>query len=567
VNRATKPSQISPLVIRLAHGDITEAQASVVAINHINGLPPAGAQAAIDAALGGALSRRAASGGLDAHFGATTFLPVTTARLAARAVLVVGLGEAEKFSATRLEEVGIAIVDALATFRIRDAATIVHGAGTAGVAPKEAAARLLSGIYEALERVPGAESVREVTIVENDEARLAEIAEGAAAARAPANVHVYVQPENLPRRPEAAPGDVAPADGVPRHLRIGITRAGPELKVVVASEDSPLQVDTREWPEADEDRIVDRLDSEVLRESDPGARERALKAIGGQLYKSFLGWSKLDVSARLKETRGGYLILGCDQMTVRLPWELLFDGEDFVCKTHLVSRQLEINAVGRMASYPASDDTLKVLIVGNPTGDLPGAHKEAHSIARALRKTKNAEVKALVGDVSWEDVSRELNNDYDVLHYAGHARFDELRHGASGFILKNGTLTADDLSTRTFLPRLIVANACNSAKADGDLFDGAPPTRDLVQGMLSAGARAVIGSMWKVDDRAASTFGQVFYRSLTPGVGQPRGAATVGEAVLRARQAVVEKHGIEQPAWAGYALYGSPWKSALSVGG
>lgn len=567
MSRATKPPRISPLVIRLAHGDITEAQASVVAINHFNGLAPTGAQAAIDAALSGALARRAAAGGLDAHFGATTFLPVTTARLAARAVLVVGLGEVEKFSANRLKEAGIAIVDALATFRIRDVATIVHGAGTAGVPAKEAATRLLSGIFEALERVPGADCVREVTIVERDEAQLAEIAEGVTAARAPANVHVYIQPEELPRGPEAPAADHAPTDGVPRHLRIGITRAGPELKVVVASEDSPLQVDTREWPEQDEDRIVARLDSEVLREADRGSRERALRAIGGQLFKAFLGWSNLDLPTRLKEARGNYLILGCDQMTVRLPWELLFDGEDFVCKTHLVSRQLEINAVGRMAAFPASDDILKVLIVGNPTGDLPGAHKEAQAIARALRKTKNAEVKALVGDVSWEDVSRELNNDYDVLHYAGHARFDELRHGASGFILKNGTLTADDLSTRTFLPRLIVANACNSAKADGDLFEGAPPTRDLVQGMLSAGARAVVGSMWKVDDRAASTFGQVFYRALIPGVGQPRGAATVGEAVLRARQAVVDKHGIEQPAWAGYALYGSPWKSALSVGG
>jgi CHAT domain-containing protein len=567
VNRPTDPPRISPLVIRLAHGDITEAQASVVAINHFNGLAPTGAQAAIDAALGGALSRRAAAGGLDAHFGATTFLPVATARLAARAVLVVGLGEVEKFSANRLKEAGIAIIDALATFRIRDVATIVHGAGTAGVPPKEATARLLSGIYDALERVPGADCVREVTIVERDEARLAEIREGLAAARAPTSVHVYAQPEELPRTREAAPAEASPGDGVPRHLRIGITRAGPELKIVVASEDSPLQVDTREWPEQDEDRIVDRLDSEVLRESDRGARERALRAIGGQLYKAFLGWSNLDLAARLKETRGGYLILGCDQMTVRLPWELLFDGDDFLCRTHLVSRQLEINAVGRTAAYPSADDTLKVLVVGNPTGDLPGAHKEAQAIARVLRRIKNAQVKALVGDVSWEDVSRELNNDYDVLHYAGHARFDELRHGASGFILKNGTLTADDLSTRTFLPRLIVANACNSAKADGDLFEGAPPTRDLVQGMLMAGARAVVGSMWKVDDRAASTFGQVFYRALAPGVGQPKGAATVGEAVLRARQAIVEKHGIEQPAWAGYALYGSPWKSALSVAG
>jgi hypothetical protein len=62
-----------------------------------------------------------------------------------------------------------------------------------------------------------------------------------------------------------------------------------------------------------------------------------------------------------------------------------------------------------------------------------------------------------------------------------------------------------------------------------------------------------------VDDEAAATFGRVLYEQLAPAGAAP---STIGEAVLKGREAVAEKHGAAQPAWAGYALYGSPWKTA-----
>ena len=51
-----------PLVIRLMSGDITRVRASLIVVNHFNGLPPSGAEAAIDEALGGVISWRAARG-------------------------------------------------------------------------------------------------------------------------------------------------------------------------------------------------------------------------------------------------------------------------------------------------------------------------------------------------------------------------------------------------------------------------------------------------------------------------------------------------------------------------
>jgi hypothetical protein len=292
----------------------------VVVVSHFNGLQPSGAEAAVDAALGGALSRRA----LDAHLGAASYFPARTARLAADGVLVLGLGEVEKLEPARLPELGYALVDALSTFGLPSAATVVHGASALELQPGELARRLLEGVFEALDRLPGAEHIHELTIVERDGPRLEEIRAGVHAAMAPSRVHLYLQPEVLDALPAFA-SPPAPG-GPPAHLRLGLHRAGPTLKVTVAREEFAIRSDEHEWPEEVEGRLIDRIDAEILRERDAAARRRAMKSIGGQLFDAFLGWANLDLPSALEQTRGDYLVLGCDQMTVRLPWELLHDG-------------------------------------------------------------------------------------------------------------------------------------------------------------------------------------------------------------------------------------------------
>jgi CHAT domain-containing protein len=546
----------SPLVVRVAQGDIVDVRASVVVVSHFNGLAPSGAEAAVDDALGGALSRRS----LDGHLGAATYLPARGSRIAADGVLVLCLGEVEKLTEARLPELGYALVDALAAFGLADAATVIHGAKALASHPAKLTRPLLEGIYEALGRLPGAERIHELTIVDVDPARLADIGAAIGEARAPARVHLYLEPEVIPTMPARHPPPVVA--GMPGHLRIGLQRAGPILKVTVADGEDAIRSDQADWPEEVERNIINRLDTEVLRQKDPAQSADALRAIGVQLYTAFLDWANLDIRERLERTRGDYVVLGCDQMTVRLPWELLQDGHDFLSRSHRLSRQLEIGGAGRSAAWPPDDGRLKVLIVVDPQQNLPGAAAEGEAIAETLGALSGTDVKLLGPGVRWQELSQALNDDWDVLHFAGHASYDEERHGASGLILADGTLTADDLSTRRYLPRLVVANACQSAKSDGDLFDGAPPTRDLVAGLLSAGARAVVGSMWKVGDKPAATFGKAFYVALAPtGDGV---APTIGMAMAEARDAVAREHP-DDPAWGGYALYGSPWKPALTT--
>ena len=208
-----------------------------------------------------------------------------------------------------------------------------------------------------------------------------------------------------------------------------------------------------------------------------------------------------------------------------------------------------------------------MLVIGNPTKDLPGAEREAKAVAAMLEEA-GAYVTALIGDdtraeIGYGEVSGVLDTkSFDVVHYAGHAKFDPLREGASGLVLVDRTLTADDLATRRNLPGLFVANACNSAQTgEGrpNPFEGALETLNLVSGLLSAGVRGFVGSAWKVDDEAATTFATAFYEAIRG----TNGSLPLGEAVRLGREAIVAEHGEGQPSWAAYALYGGPWRAAF----
>src|SRR5262245_36370262 len=146
---ATDGGPLPPLLVHVRLGDIASATASAVVVNHFNGLSPTGAEKAIDDALGQAISRAAARGALQSSFASTRFFPAARAPVPAEVVLVVGLGEPERFSVPRLPEIGSAIVEAMASARLPDVATIVHGAGLAGADPREAVVAITRGVLAA----------------------------------------------------------------------------------------------------------------------------------------------------------------------------------------------------------------------------------------------------------------------------------------------------------------------------------------------------------------------------------------------------------------------------------
>jgi CHAT domain-containing protein len=555
------------LTIRVVHGDIADVQASMIVVSHLSGLPLSGATAVIDGVLGGAISRRAASGALRGRFGTPWYLPTLTSPLAAGCVVVVLLGEPEYFNAGRLAETGAAIVDAADLIDVRDVATVLHGAGGLDVDPGVAANRIVTGVLDGLTRTGGTH-LRELAIVERDGTKVAAILRGVRSAVCSAGIHVYVEEDEVaPRRhAEIRPPE---AGGIPAHLRLGITRSGSRLKVTTAGSGAFSCVAEAEFPAEAAQDILNGLDAEVLAESDDHKRRLALESIGARLHNIFIEKAReLNVGQQIENAPGGLLVLGLDKETIDLPWELLYAGEEFLATTHSLGRHVELPFVGRQSAHSQPHETMRVLVVGDPTGELPAAREEAAQIAEMLRRHPRAEVTELIFNgarINLESVSRELDTkDFDVFHFAGHGDYDPLRENESGLQLGDRVLTADDLATRRWMPRLVVANACHSARtgpAAGNPFAGASRSRDMVQQMLGAGTRAFLGAMWAIPDQSAAQFSTAFYSALLDDTSAT--PPTIGEAVRRARCALRSSLGPGDPTWAAYALYGSPWRHAL----
>lgn len=164
--------------IRVTEGSITEIRSDALIVNLFEGVTsPGGATGAVDSALGGMIADLIGSGEIKGKISETTLIH-TCGKIAAKRVLVVGLGKAGEFDLLAARRAAGTAVRFLRKKGIREAATIVHGAGIGGL-PIEAASQALAegsiiadydpDLYKSEKDVAGFETI---TIVERDAARI-----------------------------------------------------------------------------------------------------------------------------------------------------------------------------------------------------------------------------------------------------------------------------------------------------------------------------------------------------------------------------------------------------------
>jgi CHAT domain-containing protein len=184
------------------------------------------------------------------------------------------------------------------------------------------------------------------------------------------------------------------------------------------------------------------------------------------------------------------------------------------------------------------------------------------------------------------DQFRELirEQQYDVVHFAGHGRYDARHPERSCWRFSDGDLYAFELrhtlANARVTPWLVYGSACEGARELGERQRG---YHDGVYGMASAalgqGVAAYIGPLWKIAETDAKNLAAVFYQALL------LRRTSIGEALALARRLVREgligdddgfspvvdgngvDHGPAGPVrsvgWAGIALYGDPTPTIL----
>jgi CHAT domain-containing protein len=208
-------------------------------------------------------------------------------------------------------------------------------------------------------------------------------------------------------------------------------------------------------------------------------------------------------------------------------------------------------------------------------GALPGTRREVKSIAPLFQKgwlegmaiesldegkadPKPQQAQVFFGrgarEIIGRDPERLLNA--EVLHFACHGVADDLTPAEASVILtteglpeeEDGFLTASEVMGLRTNAKVVVLSACETGL--GRIIRG-EGVQGLTRAWQFAGARTVVVSLWKVDDRATAAFMKAFYEAY-----RVKGAG-VTEALARARREMTAVKRTAAPVyWAAFTGHG-----------
>lgn len=250
--------------------------------------------------------------------------------------------------------------------------------------------------------------------------------------------------------------------------------------------------------------------------------------------------------------------------------QLVFTGGDWVLATPFSALRNSANgryliqdhvvSVANRLEGSAFSVTAKpggtVLLVGDASLDrklnpgldpLPGAAKEIESIATFY----NSPV-VLSQSSATVDAFRLQAAKASVIHYAGHAVADPLRPMQSYLPLRSGAdaassgrLTADVIQRTRTSAQVVVLSACETSRPP---FGSNLGVNGLTLGFLAAGAKSVVGSLWRVDDEATRELMTTFHRSYSK-------SGNAGSALRAAQMEMISSRDIRSRSPAAWAAF------------
>jgi pimeloyl-ACP methyl ester carboxylesterase len=570
------------LDVTLAQGSITEVNARAYVLGVFRDVDPAGAARAVDARLGGAISeftsRRMLAGGV----GETFVIPVGRSSLQADLIIMAGMGTFDGFTPAVQSLVAENVLRLCVRTRIDEFATVLFGTGS-GRSVKDSLVNMCDGFLRALADADRQHQFRRIVLCEQSPERFLELKQAVydlASSSMFADTEITLDEVQLPAAAQAEAPSGAGPDRRPggRDPVYAIVREGPVENGEVALEVALLGAGGKATVVREEVHFRRTDLDAVLAEIEPGRIDFAgLADYGDRLGKLVLPPNVRSLLATMKDR---HLVVVHDAPSSRIPWETLHlpdtesgrppsngasrpaPGWAPALARGLSRRYLAGNlSIAKYLEGRRDDGFLDVLLVVNPTGDLPGAEKEGTRLAQALGAGSAVRIHPVRGpEATRARLLEEFGSGrYDVIHYAGHAFFDPRVPSQSGIICAGEEpLTGADLTRIGNLPSLVFFNACEA----GRIRRGADPrdprklsiatrlTRStgFAEAFLRGGAANYVGTYWPVNDDAALIFASAFYDDIVRG-------QTIGAALLRARKAL---HQATQLDWADYIHYGSP---------
>lgn len=335
---------------------------------------------------------------------------------------------------------------------------------------------------------------------------------------------------------------------------------------------------------------------------DSGPLETLGRTLGEDVIQRF--GDRLREERRAMMTPAGrppHLRLRIPRELMRYPWELMYDRDGMLCEQYAVGRQVFMELAVTRPPVQRQPGMIRALVIGDPVfsdsfedhpEQLPGARTEAATVVETLRQldeqlaqVPSIQVTHYIGVRLTVLEMRELlrSGHFDIVHFAGHAKYVEGCPEASAWALSDGLLTAREIANTLAWtdspPWMVYASACEAAmdgREASSSEEGETQTQrttkryygdvyGLATAFINEGVAAYIGPLWPVVDHVAAGLARAFYRELL------LEQASLGESLWKAKhemkQFLLPEDEIarawafparEALSWASFVLYGDP---------
>lgn len=200
-----------------------------------------------------------------------------------------------------------------------------------------------------------------------------------------------------------------------------------------------------------------------------------------------------------------HLIVVPHQLLHNVPFHALFDGVQYLVDAFTISYAPSASVYVKCCRKRFKHAG-EALILGVPDPRTPSIRKEIEAVSRALPNAK-----VFLGPKATAKTLGEQGAGSSLIHIATHGSFREDSPMLSGVRTADTFLNLFDLYRLKLPAEQITLSGCSTGVnviAPGDEPIG------LMRGLLAAGARSLLLSLWDVNDDSTASFMNVFYNNL-----------------------------------------------------
>lgn len=188
-----------------------------------------------------------------------------------------------------------------------------------------------------------------------------------------------------------------------------------------------------------------------------------------------------------------------------LPFHALFDGERYLADSFTFSYAPSAGIFALCQRKPSVASGAP-LVIGAPDARAPFIENESESVCEAL-----ADAELVLGAEPGEAALRKRGADSRLIHIATHGQYRPDNPLFSGIRLGKSYLNLYDLYQLQLNADLVALSGCATGM---NVVGAGDELLGLVRGLLHAGARALLLTLWDVQDRTTADFMATFYRHL-----------------------------------------------------